>query len=147
MPSSETTSLLRAVARARLGKPRATKRACMRQPASPGPLVAVGRFYVAQTLVLALAASASAFLDSRNGQDPSFSVCALRLSLLFVSVCGSMLSLVLVGSLLRTHAHLLFSPTELSPEATMAILNSRGSTREEQESSVGRNVAEAGEHS
>lgn len=80
-----------------------------------GPLLVVGRLYVALTTIAALAATAAAFID-KNGGTPSNSVSALRY-LVGAAVLGGLLGGgYLVYHLAKRHPSFLFSPTEFANE-------------------------------
>jgi len=91
-----------------------------------GPLVVVGRLYVSLTLVLAAFTSAASIIDSRPGAAaPSRVIECLRGGVLAVVGLGLLLGVALLIWLLWGHRLLLFSPTELSPEAQQLLLGPR----------------------
>ncbi len=97
------------------------------QPEKPqarsGPLVVVGRFYISLTLILAVSASAAAYLDTKlpDGHHTSPAVEALRVTVLVCAVLGLVSSLVFILFLAASKPLLIFSPTELSAEAQQSL--------------------------
>ncbi len=105
-------------------------------PPRPGPLVVVGRFYVSMTVLTGAIASVAALIDAKTGHEPTGAVTAMRFIAVGACAVGIVLCVILLIYLIKRHHLMIFSPSELSPEAQQRLFGAVTKEEAEQEKIV-----------